>query len=49
MDKETTHSPSPTPTPICLNSKKKYIPDKNQLPSPIPSPMYSPTCSGMFD
>ncbi len=39
MDKETIHAPSPTPTPICLNSITKYI----------PTPMYSPTCSGMFD
>jgi hypothetical protein len=34
----------PTPAPISPNSIKCYISVKNHLPTPVPSP----TCSGMF-
>ena len=38
----------PKPTPLSPNTIEKYIIVRNNLPTPISTPIHSPTCSGMF-
>jgi hypothetical protein len=42
-----------TPAPLSPNNINKYIPVRNNLPTPTPipsnTPTPSPTCFGMFD